>query len=223
MTLRFVVEDTGSGMDAATQARLFRSFEQADSSSTRRHGGTGLGLAITRKLAESMGGSVGVWSEPGRGSRFWITFPAERIDPPAVVAPISAAPARPARGPGRRVLVVEDNLDAATMLELAIAGLGHQTCRAHDGGTALTAAVQFAPDVIFLDIGLPGINGYTVARRLREMPEMAHVHIAALTGWGQDEDRRRARDAGCDHHLTKPLSPAALEDLLVTFAVPRGA
>jgi signal transduction histidine kinase len=215
------IRDTGIGIAPDALPRVFEMFHQAEPILERTVGGLGIGLTLARRLVEMQDGQIEIRSAgTGQGTEVEIRFPIVSVDAPTVAPVVRPAPAA---GRPLRVLVVEDNLDAATMLELAIAGLGHQTCRAHDGGTALTAAAQFAPDVIFLDIGLPGINGYTVARRLREMPEMAHVHIAALTGWGQDEDRRRARDAGCDHHLTKPLSPAALEDLLVTFAVPRGA
>jgi CheY-like chemotaxis protein len=104
------------------------------------------------------------------------------------------------------------------MLELTVSQLGHVTKVAHDGATAITLATQFAPDVIFLDIGLPVMNGYAVARTLRELPEFNDVHIAAVTGWGQDEDRRKAREAGFDTHFTKPLSPAVLQDVLATIA-----
>jgi CheY-like chemotaxis protein len=99
-----------------------------------------------------------------------------------------------------------------------MSNLGHVTRLSHDGETAIAATTAFAPDVIFLDIGLPVMNGYDVARRLRGMPEFNHVHIAAVTGWGQEEDRRKARNAGCDSHFTKPLSPAMLEDFLATIA-----
>ena len=116
------------------------------------------------------------------------------------------------------MLIVEDNLDAAEMLELGVSHLGHVTRLAHDGAAAITAATQFRPDVIFLDIGLPIMNGYAVARTLRGMPEFGHVHIAAVTGWGQEEDRQRARDAGCHSHFTKPLAPTMLEDLLASIA-----
>ena len=117
-----------------------------------------------------------------------------------------------------RVLIVEDNRDAAEMLKLMVSLYGHTSLVAHDGAAALTAATQFAPDVIFLDIGLPVMNGYEVARTLRGMPQFNHVHIAAVTGWGQEEDRRKAREAGCDSHFTKPLSPETLEDLLAATA-----
>lgn len=117
-----------------------------------------------------------------------------------------------------RVLIVEDNRDAAEMLRLLVSLYGHTTLVAHDGAAALSAAIRFAPDVIFLDIGLPVMNGYEVARTLRGMPQFNHVLIAAVSGWGQEEDRRKARDAGCDSHFTKPLSPDTLEELLASTA-----
>jgi CheY-like chemotaxis protein len=116
-----------------------------------------------------------------------------------------------------RVLIVEDNVDAAEMLDLAVSDLGHVTRIAHDGATAVALARQFAPDVIFLDIGLPVMNGYAVARTLRDLPELSDVYIAAVTGWGQEEDRRKAQEAGFDSHFTKPLSPAVLEHVLATI------
>ncbi len=117
-----------------------------------------------------------------------------------------------------RVLIVEDNPDAAEMLDMVVSRLGHVTRLAHDGATAVAFASQFVPDVIFLDIGLPVMDGYAVARTVRDQPELRHVYIAAVTGWGQEEDRRKAREAGFDSHFTKPLSPAALEDVLDTVA-----
>jgi DNA-binding response OmpR family regulator len=111
-----------------------------------------------------------------------------------------------------RALIVEDNADAAEMMNVAVTHLGHLTRVAHDGTSAIAAAKEFAPDVVLLDIGLPDINGYDVARELRSC--FRHVHIAAVTGWGQDEDRRKAREAGCDAHFTKPLDPERLEALL---------
>jgi len=117
-----------------------------------------------------------------------------------------------------RVLIVEDNLDAAEMLDVTVSQLGHATTLAHDGATAIAVAGQFAPDVILLDIGLPVMNGYAVAQTLRAQPEFNSVHIAAVTGWGQDEDRRKAREAGFDSHFTKPLAPAAVGELLARVA-----
>jgi CheY-like chemotaxis protein len=152
---------------------------------------------------------------PGAGTEVEIRLPIG-------AAPRAAASAgeRPpvAATPHLRVLIVEDNVDAAEMLEMAVAALGHLTRVAHDGASAVSAATEFAPDVIFLDIGLPVMNGYAVARALRELPQFGHVHVAALTGWGQDEDQRRAREAGCDSHFTKPLSPATLEEFLAQIS-----
>ena len=117
-----------------------------------------------------------------------------------------------------RVLIVEDNVDAAEMMELAVSHLGHITRVAHDGASAISAFTAFGPDVILLDIGLPGMNGYAVARAVRAFPQFNQVHIAAVTGWGQEEDRRKAREAGCDSHFTKPLSPSILNELLEKIA-----
>jgi CheY-like chemotaxis protein len=116
------------------------------------------------------------------------------------------------------VLIVEDNADAAEMMEVAVTHLGHTTSVAHDGASAISAASSFAPDVIFLDIGLPGMNGYAVARAVRMQPRSNQVYIAAVTGWGQEEDRRKTREAGCDSHFTKPVLPATLNDLLAKIS-----
>jgi CheY-like chemotaxis protein len=192
-------------------------FHQSESVLERSTSGLGIGLTLARRLIEMHQGAIDI-SSPGAGQGTEV-----EIRLPATAAPTLAAPLpeRPLDVVGRnlRVLIVEDNLDAAGMLELAVAQLGHATRLAHDGATAITVATQFKPDVIFLDIGLPVMNGYAVARALREMPEFSHVHIAAVTGWGQDDDRQKAREAGCDSHFTKPLDPAMLEDLLATIAV----
>jgi signal transduction histidine kinase/ActR/RegA family two-component response regulator len=209
------IRDTGVGIASDVLPRVFDMFHQAEPVLERTTGGLGIGLTLARRLVEMHEGRISIRSAgPNQGTEVDIRLPIT----------VDAAPAVPSERPrvaaGRtlRVLIVEDNLDAAEMLELAVSRLGHDTRLAHDGATAVTVATQFEPDVMFLDIGLPVMNGYAVARRLREMPGLNHIHIAALTGWGQDEDRRKAREAGCDSHLTKPLSPAALEDLLATMA-----
>jgi CheY-like chemotaxis protein len=151
----------------------------------------------------------------GKGTEVTIHLPVAAItDMPAV--PTNVTP--DTTGCTLRVLIVEDNVDAAEMLGYAVSALGHTTRVAHDGAAALSAADDFAPDVIFLDIGLPVMNGYDVARTLRSRPAMDHVRIVAVTGWGQEEDRRKAREAGCNSHFTKPLSPAMLEQLLTEVA-----
>jgi signal transduction histidine kinase/ActR/RegA family two-component response regulator len=213
------IRDTGTGIAPEVLPRVFDMFHQSEPVLERSTGGLGIGLTLARRLVEMHQGAIDIRSPgTGQGTEVEIRLPA------TTVAAATAVPAeRPAGAAGRnlRVLIVEDNLDAAEMLELAVSHLGHVTRLAHDGATAITAATQFGPDVIFLDVGLPVMNGYAVARTLREMPEFNHVHIAAVTGWGQEEDRQKAREAGCDSHFTKPLAPAMLEDLLATIAQPR--
>jgi CheY-like chemotaxis protein len=151
----------------------------------------------------------------GQGTDVEIRLPT--IAPQA--AAVAAAAVRPAPVSRRlRVLIVEDNVDAAEMMELVVSQSGHVTRVAHDGASAVASATEFLPDVILLDIGLPVMNGYDVARSVRALPQCRHIHIAAVTGWGQEEDQRKAQEAGCDSHLTKPLSPATLDELLARIS-----
>ena len=222
------IRDTGMGIAADALPRVFDMFHQAEPVLERSTSGLGIGLTLARRLVEMHDGQIDV-SSPGigQGTEVEIRLPATMVarrsaeseaGPAAAAVPAELPPGAAARN--LRVLIVEDNLDAAEMLELAVSHLGHATRLAHDGAAAITAATQFTPDVIFLDIGLPVMNGYVVAQTLRGIPELDHVHIAAVTGWGQEEDRQRAREAGCDSHFTKPLAPAALEALLATIAQP---
>jgi signal transduction histidine kinase/ActR/RegA family two-component response regulator len=210
------IRDTGMGIAPDVLPRVFDLFQQAEPVLERSTGGLGIGLTLARQLVEMHEGLIDIRSPgPGKGTEVEIRLPVATLPDANAVGPEQPFVA------GRRnlrVLIVEDNMDAAEMLELAVSQLGHVTRLAHDGASAITSATQFAPDVILLDIGLPVMNGYTVARTLRERPEFSHVHIAAVTGWGQEEDRRKAREAGFDSHFTKPLSPAALEGLLATIA-----
>ncbi len=207
------VADTGLGIEPELLPRIFDMFTQLEAHRDRAQGGLGIGLTLAKRLIELHGGTIEAHSEgPGRGSRFIVRLatapdaPVEdtRDDSNAVSA---AAPVR--------VLVAEDNPDAAEMMRLILEFKGHDVRVAADGVEAVALAVQFEPHIAFLDIGMPRLDGYDAARRIRERLG-PRVVLVALTGWGQDEDKRRSRDAGFDHHLTKPPQPEMLERLIAT-------
>lgn len=210
------VQDDGIGIAPAMQARVFEMFAQADRSSPHAQAGLGIGLAISRRLVELHGGRLVAHSEGvGHGSCFVVTLPlvqAEPAAPPADVAPPPSAP-RPLR-----VLVVDDNVDAAESLRALLRLAGHEVDVAHDGPAALALAARRPPQLVLLDLGLPGIDGCEVARQLRAQSATAGATLVALTGWGQDADRRLTQASGFDHHLVKPMDPAALERLLAELA-----
>ncbi len=203
------VKDSGHGIPPALLPRVFDLFVQAEQSLARSQGGLGLGLTLVKKLAELHGGTVEARSEgPGKGSEFIVRLPARvTAEPPAAPAAATGPPR------ARRILLVEDNYDSAELLAEFLASLGHDVAVAHDGPAALDAAARVHPEIVLLDIGLPGMDGYEVGRRLRASDPQAPV-LVALTGYGQEEDRSRSRNAGFAHHLTKPFEPAALERLL---------
>ena len=206
------IRDTGRGIAPDFLPRVFDMFQQTEPILERTAGGLGIGLTLARRLVEMHEGRIEIRSQgPGQGTEVEIHLPTT-----AMVGAHATQTERPTSAATRslRVLIVEDNLDAAEMLDVAVSQLGHATRLAHDGATAIAVAQQFAPDVVLLDIGLPVMNGYAVAQALRARPELNHVHIAAVTGWGQDEDRRKASEAGFDSHFTKPLAPAAMEEFL---------
>ena len=210
------IRDTGIGIAPDVLPRVFDMFQQAEPILERSGGGLGIGLTLARRLVEMHEGRIEVRSAgPGQGTEVEIRLPISAVQDAEGVPDEQQAPVV---GHQLRVLIVEDNLDAAEMLDIAVSSLGHVTRLAHDGASAVALARQFAPDVVFLDIGLPVMNGYAVARSLRDLPELSHVYIAAVTGWGQEEDRRKAREAGFDSHFTKPLLPAVLENVLGTVA-----
>jgi signal transduction histidine kinase/ActR/RegA family two-component response regulator len=211
------IRDTGIGIAPDVLPRVFDMFKQAAPLLDRSNGGLGIGLTLARRLVEMHQGRIDIRSRgAGQGTEIEIRLPTTT----AIEAPLAQPQPAPVAGRRLRVLIVDDNADAAEMLDVLVSHLGHTTRLAHDGAAALIAAAEFAPDVVLLDIGMPVMNGYTVARTLRQRPEFNHVHIAAVTGWGQEEDRRKAREAGCDSHFTKPLSPVVLEDLLARIAQP---
>jgi signal transduction histidine kinase/ActR/RegA family two-component response regulator len=213
------IRDTGVGIAPDVLPRVFDMFHQAELVLERSTGGLGIGLTLARRLVQMHDGEIEIRSPgTGQGTEVEIRLPVTALAATTATAAQEAPVVASTRS--IRVLIVEDDPDAAEMLALTLSRLGHVTRIAHDGTTAITAAIEFAPELILLDIGLPVMNGYLVARKLRAMQQFTGVHMAAVTGWGQEEDRRKAREAGCDSHFTKPLSPDALEELLARVARP---
>ena len=213
------VRDAGVGISADMLPRVFEMFTQAKGSHRRTQGGLGIGLSLVRSLVQMHGGVVTAASEgPGRGSEFTVRLPttnaASKVDAPLRL---------PESVPGIRVLVVDDNADAADSLGLLLGLLGADVRVTHDGASALEALADFQPQMILLDIGMPGLDGYEVAARIRADPEHRGVTLVALTGWGQEEDRRRSRQAGFDYHLIKPTDLDALRALIISTTNVAGA
>jgi CheY-like chemotaxis protein len=218
------VSDTGIGIPPSAMPTVFEMFTQVGRNMERAQGGLGIGLSLVRRLVELHGGTVEAGSEGvGRGSTFTVRLPlvldAEAPAPsPAAAAPAPAVAAGEPADANLRVLVVDDNIDAADTLSALLEMGGHTTRVANDGYQAIEMARAFQPQVVFLDIGLPGMDGYEVARKLRETPGMERAYLVALTGWGTREDRERSSEAGFDHHLTKPADISAVETLLAGLA-----
>ena len=204
-TVCVTVRDSGAGFAAEAKARLFEMFSRGEGSS-----GLGIGLALVRMLVEMHGGSVEARSEgEGRGAEFLVRLPLGQ--PPA-----GASRGRSVHADGRsyRILVADDNRDAAESLAMLLRTLGNEVSVAYDGMEAVAALSEFLPDVVLLDIGMPRLDGYGAAREIRRHPLGARIRLVALTGWGQEEDRRRAREAGFDTHLVKPAELDALRRVL---------
>jgi signal transduction histidine kinase len=206
------VRDTGMGIPPELMPHLFDLFVQGRRTIDRAEGGLGLGLSIVRSLVELHGGTVRVHSEgPQRGSEFEVRLPAPSAESFAherIATPMPGA--HPALR-DKRVLVVDDNVDAADLLSHALEGLGYETRTAYDGPSALEAAAAFDPDIALLDIGLPAMDGYELARRLRGQLTAKPLALIALTGYGRDSDRTQTRDAGFDYHMVKPIDIAGLD------------
>jgi len=209
-----VVSDTGEGIPAEQLPQLFKIFSRGSHSARRNQSGLGIGLALVRRLVEMHGGRVDAESEGrGRGSRFTVRLPlnaAQQVAPAAVrVEPQAVA--------AMTILVVDDNHDAAESMSMLLKVLGVEVRVAHDGPQALAAFEACRPRMVLLDIGMPGMDGYEVARRLRASPGVPRASLVALTGWGQDEDRKRVREAGFDHHLVKPADFGTLQSLIASI------
>ena len=206
------VRDSGRGIEPELMGRVFDMFVQGRSPN-KTGGGLGIGLALSRKIAQLHGGSLDGRSEgAGKGSEFMLRLPLA-AEQRAAERPAAPAPEH-ARGAARRVMVVDDNRDAARTLEMLLRSLGHDTRVVYNGNDALRLAPGFRPDVVLLDIGMPDLDGYEVARRLRAMGDVGNARIIAITGWGQEADRLRSSEAGFDLHLVKPVDPTELVKIL---------
>jgi CheY-like chemotaxis protein/nitrogen-specific signal transduction histidine kinase len=212
------VRDTGVGIPADQLPHIFEMFAQVDQSLERSRGGLGIGLTLVRRLAELHGGSAEARSEgAGKGSEFVIRLPV--LEDAGTMTHEPAQLDGKAGGPGKgRVLLVDDNRDTAVSLATVLKASGYEVRVAYDGEEGIATAERFRPQIVLLDISLPKLNGYAVARRLRAQPGGKEMVLIATTGWGQDDDRRRSFEAGFDHHMVKPIDPVALQNLLIESA-----
>ncbi|WP_051971403.1 PAS domain S-box protein [Massilia sp. 9096] len=205
------ISDTGLGIAAEERRHVFDMFSQVSRNMGRAQGGLGIGLSLVRSLVEMHGGTIGVESGgPGQGSTFTLTLPLPQDAVAALPAPRRDGAAAAGADAGLRIVVADDNVDAAFMLGSVLEAIGHRAEAVHDGLSAVRKIVADKPDLAIVDIGMPGLNGYEVAKQIRSLPEMAGTLLVALTGWGGELDRSRSDDAGFDAHLTKP---AGLEEL----------
>ena len=204
------VKDNGIGIAPNALAQVFDMFMQVDRSTRRSQGGLGIGLTLVRSLVSMHGGTVEAHSDgPGLGSEFIVRLP---LIADKSIAEHGSRPIKPL--PSRRILIVDDSRDGGESLATLLRVLGAEVALAHSGRTALECVDTFKPDVVLLDIGMPGMDGYEVARRIRANPANRTISLIALTGWGQDEDRQRSVAAGFNHHLVKPADIEQLRQLL---------
>ena len=212
------IADTGDGIAPESLPHLFKMFFRGSESARRNQSGLGIGLPLVRRLVEMHAGTVDAESEgAGKGSRFTVRLP---LNPALQPAPAAAKPERTALAP-LTILVVDDNQDAAESMRLLLRQVGADVRIAHDGPQALAAFDAHRPRMVLLDIGMPGMDGYEVARRMRASPNAPQASLVALTGWGQDEDRKRVREAGFDHHLVKPADLGTLQSLITSIQAER--
>jgi signal transduction histidine kinase/CheY-like chemotaxis protein len=212
------VRDTGLGIASAFLPHVFDLFTQAERSSDRSQGGLGIGLALVKRLVEMHGGTIGVSSTLGQGSEFVVSLVVR--EPGALYLKTQPPPTEIAKPTGRamRVLVVDDNVDAATALEMLVEESGHLVWKAHTGPAGLAAALDYRPDVVLLDIGLPELDGFEVAKRIRQQPVLHNIVLVAMTGYGREIDRQRSQEAGFDHHLVKPADFGEVQQILATVS-----
>jgi PAS domain S-box-containing protein len=206
------VRDTGIGISAQLLPRVFELFTQGERDSDRKLGGLGVGLTVVHKVVEMHGGTVEARSEgTGKGSEFVIRLP---VNAPPADEPLAFSEPEAARTERLRVLVVDDNEDTAETVAIILRHAGHDVRLAHSGQAALDTAISFHPAAVILDLGLPGMDGYEVARRIRETPDLGDVRLIAVSGYAQEADRRRSKEAGVDVHLAKPVEPSRIEQIL---------
>jgi CheY-like chemotaxis protein len=206
------IKDNGIGLAPESLPIIFEMFMQVDRSLERSQAGLGVGLTLSRTLVELHHGAIEVVSEgKGRGSAFTVRLPASYTRLEEAASPGGAGANE---GPGRRVLLADDNVDFVNSLGQLLSSRGHEVRIAYDGAEAIQAAREFVPDIAFLDIGMPKVHGYDVARQLRKDAATAECMLVAVTGWGQEGDRAQAREAGFDRHLVKPVDPAEIEAIL---------
>jgi signal transduction histidine kinase/ActR/RegA family two-component response regulator len=214
------VQDNGIGISREMLSKVFDLFAQAERSLDRASGGLGIGLALVRRLIEMHGGSVSAHSGGvGQGTEMVVRLPVG-IDHRAPLRPQETEEAAAPTTLSRRILIVDDNKDAADSMALLVETAGHRVRTAYDGQEALDLASAFAPDVLLLDLGVPGLNGFEIARHIRRQPWGKTVSLIAVTGWGQEQDRRRTAEAGFDAHLIKPVGTADLLSALKTCGRP---
>ena len=211
------MKDTGVGIAAELLPHIFELFTQAERSLDRSQGGLGIGLSLVQRLAEMHEGRVEVSSVMGLGSEFVVYLPLMLNPATQLQSPLEVTD-EPI-GPSLRVLVVDDNVDAAQTLGLLLKATGHDACMAYDGVNAVKVALEFLPNIVLLDIGLPGLDGYEVAKRLRQDSSLDGVVLVAVTGYGQASDKLRSQDAGFNHHLVKPTDFGKVQQILATVSV----
>jgi len=211
------VRDTGIGISAADLPRLFDVFVQVDTAWQRTLGGLGIGLSLVKEFVVLHGGRVEARSDgPGKGSEFIVRLP---LSANVAATELPAVAVETSSGPHRRILVVDDNKDAAESLAELLTIMGHEVRTAHDGEAGVAAAAEFRPELILMDLGMPKLDGYEAARRIRAEPWGSKPFLVALTGWGADHDRQRTHDAGFDRHLVKPVDPDALTRIIKVLPI----